>query len=197
MSGWEIFSGCGDARRGRILAGTEHFKHGPTIRISEDGGATWKGVKRDPKFVQGTKGVKAELKHMGRCVHKLALDPTLPGALVLQFPGGVFRSVGAGGTWTKISSGLPNDFGFPLAVTARDLFVVPLVADPNRVVPDGARKVWRSRNRGRTRRALTKGLPQKDHFVGVLREAMTADELKPAGLYMGTTGGELFYSRDD
>lgn len=303
LGGWEIFSLCGDSRRGRILAGTGHFMHGPTIRVSEDFGATWHGVKRDPKFA---KNAKAELKHiwqivpghpsqpgtwyagvddaalfvsrddgdtwselkgltghptrprwmpgfgglclhsvvvdptnprrlwvaisavgvfrsddggetwklcneglhnvapdfvkdpdMGRCVHKLVLDPAKPGALALQFHGGVFKSDNAGDSWTRISAGLPHDFGFPLVATLRDLFVVPLLADSNRVVPDGALKVWRSRDRGRTWRALTKGLPQKDHYVGVLRDAMTADPLTPAGVYLGTTGGELFYSAND
>lgn len=82
--------------------------------------------------------------------------------LVLQFHGGVFTSDNAGDAWTRIFSGLPHDFGFPPAPTPRgDLFVVPLLADNNRVLPGGAFKVWRSRDRGRTWRALTKGLAQK------------------------------------
>ena len=94
-----------------------------------------------------------------------------PGSLVLQYHGGVFVSDDAGDSWKRISAGLPHDFGFPLAVTTRgEFFVVPLVADTNRVVPNGALRVWRTRDRGRTWRAMTKGLPQKDHFVGVLRE---------------------------
>ena len=304
LSGWEIFSLCGDSRNGRIFAGTVSFAHGSTIQTSSDFGKTWTGVRRDPKFA---KSAKAELKHiwqivpghpsqprtwyagvddaalfvsrddgdtwselkgltrhptrprwmpgfgglclhsvlvdptnaerlwvgisavgvfrsedagkswklcneglpniapefikdpdMGRCVHKLALDPVRPGVLHLQYHGGVFTSENAGDSWTRISAGLPHDFGFPMAATPRgDLFVVPLVADANRVVPGGALKVWRTRDRGRTWRALTKGLPQKDHFVGVLRDAMTSDPLSPAGVYMGTTGGELFYSKND
>jgi photosystem II stability/assembly factor-like uncharacterized protein len=308
LGGWEIFSLCGDSRNGRILAGTGHFEHGPTIRTTKDFGATWNEVKRDPKFAKGTKGTKAkaELKHiwqivpghvsqpgtwyagvddaalfvshddgdtwseltgltnhptrprwiggfgglclhsivvdvenprrlwvgisavgvfrsddagetwklcneglhnvapdfiqdpeMGRCVHKMVGDPERSGVLYLQFHGGVFKSENAGDSWKRISGDLPHDFGFPMAVTARDLFVVPLLADNNRVVPDGALKVWRSRDRGRIWRAMTKGLPQKEHFVGVLRDAMTADPLTPSGIYFGTTGGELFYSKDD
>jgi len=74
---------------------------------------------------------------------------------------------------------------------------VPLLADTNRVVPDGALKVWRTRDRGRTWRAMTNGLPQKEHYVGVLRDAMCADPLTPSGVYVGTKSGELFCSRDD
>ena len=304
LGGWEVFSLCGDSRNGRILAGTGHFTHGPTIRTTRDFGATWEPVERNPAFPEGS---KFELKHiwqivrghpsepgtwyagvddaalfvsrddartwselsgltshptrprwmpgfgglclhsvlvdpsnsrrlwvgisavgvfrsddggetwtlrndglhnvapefvsdpeMGRCVHKMVLDPNRPGVLFMQFHGGVFKSENAGDNWTRISAGLPHDFGFPMAITQRgDVFVVPLLSDENRVVPDGALKVWRSRDQGRTWRAMTAGLPQKDHFVGVLRDAMAADPLSPAGVYLGTTGGELFASRDD
>ena len=302
FGGHEVFSVCGDTK-GRILIGTEEWESGPGVRISDDLGATWRGVERDPKFGDDS---MAKLKHiwqivpahpdrpgtwyagvddaalfvsrddgetwdeltgltghstrprwtpgfgglclhsvvvdpvnpdrlwvgissvgvfrsedagvswtlcnnglpnvapefitdddMGRCVHKLALDPAQPGALVLQFHFGVYRSTDAGDSWTKISAGLPHDFGFPLAVTERDLFVVPLVNDGFRVVPDGVFKVWRSSDRGRVWRALTQGLPQRDCFVGVLRDAMAADPLSPAGVYLGTTGGEVFVSNDD
>jgi len=115
-----------------------------------------------------------------------------------QGHGGVFTWENGGDSWTRLSAGLPNDFGFPMAVTQEShLFIVPLIADMNRVVPDGALKVWRSRDQGRTWRAMTNGLPQKEHYVGVLRDAMGADALSPAGIYLGTTGGELFYLRND
>ncbi|HWA85311.1 MAG TPA: hypothetical protein VG710_03750 [Opitutus sp.] len=161
---------------------------------TDDGGETWKLCNNGlhnvaPDFIKDDE--------MGRCVHKLVGDPVRPGVLHLQFHGGVFSSQDAGESWRKISAGLPNDFGFPMAATARDLFVVPLLADTNRVVPDGALKVWRSRDRGKVWRALTSGLPQKEHYVGVLRDAMASDPLTPSGIYFGTTAGELFYSRDD
>ncbi|MEO6569024.1 MAG: exo-alpha-sialidase, partial [Opitutaceae bacterium] len=161
---------------------------------SDDAGETWKLCNEGlhnvaPEFIKDA--------DLGRCVHKMVGDPARSGVLYLQFHGGVFKSENAGDSWTRISGGLPHDFGFPMAATARDLFVVPLLADSNRVVPDGALKVWRSRDRGRSWRAMTKGLPQKEHFVGVLRDAMTTDPLTPAGVYLGTTGGEVFYSIDD
>ena len=134
---------------------------------------------------------------MGRCVHKLAGDPVRPGVLHMQFHGGVFSSEDAGDSWTRISEGLEHDFGFPIAVTARDLFVVPLIGGDNRIVPGGALKVWRSRDRGRVWRALTNGLPQQDHYVGVLRDAMASDSLTPSGIYFGTTGGDLYCTADD
>ncbi|MGH7956727.1 MAG: WD40/YVTN/BNR-like repeat-containing protein, partial [Opitutaceae bacterium] len=240
LGGWEIFSLCGDSRNARILAGTGHFTHGPTLRTTRDFGATWEPVDRNPAFPDGS---KFELKHiwqivpgnaaqpgtwyagvddaalfvsrddaktwsevsgltghptrpqwapgfgglclhsvlvdpnnerrlwvgisavgvfrsddgggtwrlrndglhnvapefidapeMGRCVHKMVMDPQRPGVLYMQFHGGVFKSENAGDSWIRISAGLPHDFGFPMAVTQRaDLFVVPLLSDENRV----------------------------------------------------------------
>lgn len=162
---------------------------------SEDGGRTW--VLRN----EGLHNVAPEFVSdpiMGRCVHKLVLDPETPDTLYIQYHGGVFKSTDGADTWVRISAGLPHDFGFPLAISRRrDLFVVPLLADTNRVVPDGALKVWRSRDQGRSWRALTNGLPQQEHFVGVLRDAMTTDPFTPAGVYLGTTAGEIFRSADD
>ena len=162
---------------------------------SDDAGETWKLCNNGlhnvaPDFVKDP--------DMGRCVHKLVLDPERPDTLFMQFHGGVFKSEDAAESWTRISSGMPHEFGFPMAVTPRgDLFIVPLLSDDNRVVPDGALKVWRSRDRGRSWRAMTNGLPQQEHYVGVLRDAMASDLLSPAGIYFGTTMGELFHSIDD
>ncbi len=162
---------------------------------SDDAGVSWQLCNTGlpnvaPEFI------KAE--GMGRCVHKMALDPERPGVLYQQFHNGVFKSDDAGETWDSIANGLPSDFGFPIVVTPRgSLFIVPLVSGMNRVVPDGKLKVWRSRDRGASWQPLTNGLPQEQHFVGVLRDAMTTDPLSPAGIYFGTTMGELFYSTDD
>lgn len=162
---------------------------------SEDGGVTWKLCNTGlhnvaPGFITDP--------DMGRCVHKMVHDPVRSGVLFTQFHGGVFKSGDGAETWTRISNGLPHDFGFPMAVSRRgDLFIVPLLSDENRVVPEGALKVWRSRDEGRTWRAMTSGLPQSEHYVGVLRDAMTADAFSPAGVYLGTTAGELFASKDD
>ena len=161
---------------------------------SDDAGETWQ-LRNEGLHNVAPEFIKDD--DLGRCVHKMVADPVTPGVLHLQFHGGVFTSANGGDSWQRISRGLPNDFGFPMAATPRDLFVVPLIADDNRVVPNGALKVWRSRDRGRTWRALTKGLPQKEHYVGVLRDAMTSDPFTPAGLYLGTTGGEIFHSKDD
>ena len=61
----------------------------------------------------------------------------------------------------------------------------------------GALKVYRTCDRGRTWRALARGLPTDPHYVGVLRDAMATDPLDPAGVYLGTTSGEVFASADN
>ncbi|MBV8212461.1 MAG: exo-alpha-sialidase, partial [Verrucomicrobia bacterium] len=44
--------------------------------------------------------------------------------------------------------------------------------------------------------ALTNGLPQKDCYVNVLRDAMAVDALDPCGVYFGTTGGQVYLSAE-
>ena len=62
----------------------------------------------------------------------------------------------------------------------------------------GARfRVYRSRNGGEDWEALTRGLPQTNAYLHLLREGMATDGLDPCGIYIGTTSGQIFYSRDD
>lgn len=161
---------------------------------SDDAGKSWKTCNNGLKTVPT--GLPANVE-VGRCVHKMVLDPVRPNVLYQQFHGGVYKSTNAGESWKSIAGGLPGDFGFPMVVTPRgDLFVMPLQSDEQRFVANGALKVFRSRDSGRTWRALSKGLPKDPHFVGVLRDAMAADPLDPAGVYLGTTSGELYASAD-
>jgi len=160
---------------------------------SDDGGASWKVCNRGLPSVP-TGQTETEVC---RCVHKMVLDPAQPGVLYQQFHGGVFKSADGAESWQPIMEGLPSNFGFPMVVTrGGDLFLIPLQSDEQRFVPQGALRVYRSRDRGRTWRALTRGLPAEAHYVGVLRDAMAADALDPAGVYFGTSMGELFASAD-
>ena len=59
---------------------------------------------------------------------------------------------------------------------------------------DGKLKVWRSRTGGKEWEGLSKGLPQENCFVNVLRDAMGVDSLQPCGVYFGTTGGQVYVS---
>jgi len=160
---------------------------------TEDGGKTWvtrnKGLPAVP-----TGGPESEIN---RCVHKMVLDPNDSDTLYQQFHGGVLKSTDGGDTWTPIETGLPGNFGFPMVMTPTgDLFIIPLAAEAMRAVKDGRLEVYRSQDRGATWAPVGTGLPESPHYVGVLRDAMTTDGLDPAGLYFGTTMGEVFYSPD-
>jgi hypothetical protein len=129
------------------------------------------------------------------CVHKVVLDPANSNTLFMQFHGGVFKSSDGADSWQSIESGLPGNFGFPMAISTRgDIFIAPLEADERRYFRNGKLAVYRSRDAGKSWTAQTKGLPAEPKFVGVLRDAMAADPLDPAGMYFGTTMGEVYAS---
>ncbi|MGH9774649.1 MAG: WD40/YVTN/BNR-like repeat-containing protein [Candidatus Acidiferrales bacterium] len=136
---------------------------------------------------------------VGQCVHKLKAHPRNSEALYQQNHCGIYRASFTSDKWTDISSGLPSRFGFALAVPAAEkqtLFTIPVGSAEARFVPEGKLRVGRSRDGGRSWKLLTKGLPQSNAFVLVLREGMTSDDRDPAGVYFGTSSGSLFYTRD-
>src|SRR6266403_840205 len=106
---------------------------------------------------------------------------------------------GAGDSWHEISGNLPTDFGFVIDVHAHEpetVYVIPIKSDSEHYVPDGKLRVYRSRKGGNEWEALTKGLPQQDCYVNVLRDAMAIDSLDKCGVYFGTTGGQVYASAD-
>jgi hypothetical protein len=74
--------------------------------------------------------------------------------------------------------------------------VVPIKSDSEHFPPDGKLRVYRSRTSGHEWEALTQGLPQRDCYVNVLRDAMAVDSLDACGVYFGTTGGQVYASAD-
>jgi hypothetical protein len=160
---------------------------------SEDGGQTWQ-VRNNgiPDVPTGE-----EPSEVGRCVHKMVLDPSDPNTLYMQFHGGVFKSTDGADSWQPIETGLPSNFGFPMVVTADgDLFVIPLMPDMMRAVPDGRLAVYRSQDKGGSWAPVSQGLPEEPQYVGVLRDAMAVDPLDPAGIYFGTSMGGVYHSAD-
>ena len=160
---------------------------------TDDGGRSWKTCNTGlPNLATGS--ADADVCH---CVHKIVLDPTDPARLFMQYHGGVFKSTDRGDSWQRIEDGLSGNFGFPMVMTrGGDLFVIPMESDEQRYAKGGRLRVYRSRDRGGSWRPLDRGLDAEPRYVGVLRDAMDADPLEPAGVYFGTTMGEVFFSRD-
>jgi hypothetical protein len=162
---------------------------------TDDGGKTWKVI---------TKGLKSNYMpdpnvEVGFCVHRIAQHRSRPNVLFMQLHWDVMRSDNAGELWHEVSGNLPTDFGFPIEVHAHEpdtVYVVPITSDSLHYPPEGKLRVYRSRTGGNEWEALTKGLPQENCYVNVLRDAMAVDALDKCGVYFGTSGGQVYVSPD-
>ena len=162
---------------------------------TDDAGKTWRPINRGLK----SEGIPDPNAEVGHCVHRIAMHRSRPGVLFMQKHWDVMRSDDAGDTWHEVSGNLPSDFGFAMDVHAHEpdtLYVVPIKSDSEHYPPDGKLRVYRSRTGGNEWEALTKGLPQRDCYVNVLRDAMAVDALDSCGVYFGTTGGQVYASAD-
>lgn len=168
------------------------------VWITEDGGGSWRTgyAGMVPEYVpeehrEGTNAL---------CVHNMHRAPLRPERLFMQFHGNVYRSDDEGGSWTSIREGLPSGFGFPLVIDPADpdcAYVVPLVADVDRVTPDGKLRVHRTRDAGATWTALGDGLPSNEAYLTVLRQAFgSTGEGASQELYVGATSGDVWGSGD-
>jgi hypothetical protein len=163
---------------------------------SDDGGQTWRAINNGLNSPYELPDPAVEVGH---CVHDIAMHPSRPDVLFMQKHWDVMRSDNAGDTWHEVSGNLPSDFGFPIAVHAHEpetIYVVPILSDSEHYPPEGKLRIYRSRTGGDQWEALTKGLPQKDCYVNVLRSALAVDTLEPCGVYFGTTGGQVYGSAD-
>ena len=162
---------------------------------SDDRGETWLPINRGLKS-QYIPNPEAEVGH---CVHRIAMHRSKPGVLFMQKHWDVMRSDNAGDLWQEVSGNLPTDFGFVVDVNANEpetIYVVPIKSDSEHFPMDGKLRVYRSKTGGNEWEALTKGLPQRDCYVNVLRDAMAVDSLDKCGVYFGTTGGQVYGSAD-
>ena len=162
---------------------------------TDDGGSTWRPINR---------GLKSDYipdpdAEVGHCVHRIAMNPSRPDVLFMQKHWDVMRSDDGGGSWREVSGNLPTDFGFTIDVHAHEpdtVYVVPIKSDSEHFPLDGRLRVYRSRTGGDEWEALSEGLPQRNCYVNVLRDAMAVDTLESCGVYFGTTGGQVYVSAD-
>jgi photosystem II stability/assembly factor-like uncharacterized protein len=162
---------------------------------TDDGGKTWKPINKG-LHSQYIPDPNAEVGH---CVHRIAMHGSRPNTVFMQKHWDVMRTDDAGENWREVSGNLPTDFGFPIDVHAHEpetIYVVPIKSDSEHYPPEGKLRVYRSKTGGNEWEPLTKGLPQSDCYVNVLRDAMAVDSLDKCGIYFGTTGGQVYASAD-
>jgi len=162
---------------------------------TDDAGKTWKPIN---KGLHSTYLPDPDAE-IGHCVHRIALHPSRPDVLFMQKHWDVLRTDNAGDQWREVSGNLPTDFGFVIDVHAHEpetIYVVPIKSDGEHFPPEGKLRVYRSRTGGNEWEPLSKGLPQRDCYVDVLRDAMAVDSLDKCGVYFGTTGGQVYCSAD-
>jgi len=162
---------------------------------TDDGGKTWKPINRGLY----SKYMPDPTAEIGHCVHRIAMHRSRPNTLFMQKHWDVMRTDDAGDSWHEVSGNLPTDFGFVIDVHAHEpetIYVVPIKSDSEHFPLDGKLQVYRSRTGGNEWEPLTKGLPQSDCYVNVLRDAMSVDSLDKCGVYFGTTGGQVYASSD-
>jgi photosystem II stability/assembly factor-like uncharacterized protein len=162
---------------------------------TDDGGKHWRPINSGLR----SEGIPDPDAEVGHCVHRIALHPSRPDVLYMQKHWDVMRSDNAGDSWHEVSGNLPTDFGFTIDVHAHEpetVYVVPITSDSVHFPPDGKLRVYRSTTGGNEWQALTKGLPQRNCYVDVLRDSMSVDQLDSCGIYFGTTGGQVYASAD-
>jgi len=162
---------------------------------SDDAGQTWRPANRGLK----SKYIPDPNAEVGFCVHRIAMNRWRPNVLFMQLHWDVMRSDDAGDSWYEVSGNLPTDFGFPIEVHAHEpdtVYVIPIKSDSEHYPPDAKLRVYRSRSGGNDWEPLTRGLPQSNCYVNVLRDATSIDVLDPCGIYFGTTGGQVYASAD-
>ena len=162
---------------------------------TDDGGQSWKPINRGLK----SEGIPKPDAEVGHCVHHIAMNASRPNVLFMQKHWDVMRSDNGGDSWQEVSGNLPTDFGFAIDVHSHQpetIYVVPIKSDSEHYPPEGKLRVYRSRTGGDEWEPLTNGLPQRDCYVNVLRDAMAVDALDECGIYFGTTGGQVYVSPD-
>ena len=162
---------------------------------TDDAGKTWKPINKGLK----SQYIPDPTAEVGHCVHRIAAHKSRPDVLFMQKHWDVMRSDDAGDNWREVSGDLPTDFGFVIDVHAHEpetIYVIPIKSDGEHFPPEGKLRVYRSKAGGNEWEPLSKGLPQKDCYVNILRDAMAVDSMDPCGIYFGTTGGQVYGSRD-
>jgi len=171
------------------------------VHESRDRGDTWSPLVKGLEVVEQFDAALLYF-HDPHCVR---YSPSNPDRLYQQNHCGIYRLDRPGDEWTRIGRTMPKqvgDIGFPMVVHPRDdkvAWVFPMDGSGvwPRTSPAGKPAAYVTKNAGRSWQRQAKGLPARDAWWTVKRQAMTADDRDPVGLYLGTTSGEIWASRDE
>ncbi len=141
----------------------------------------------------------------GHDPHCVRLHPLAPDRLYRQDHCGLYRLDRPASNWIRIGKRMPKsvgDIGFPVVPHPRDAdtaWVFPMDGSSvwPRVSPGGKPAAYVTRDAGKSWERQAKGFPERDAWWTVKRQAMCADTNDPLGLYVGTTSGEVWASRDE
>jgi hypothetical protein len=177
------------SRRDRMFAGISSAG----VFRTDDGGKSWALANHGVE----TPFLPEKFSEVGQCVHKFVMDPKNPEVLYRQDHGGIYVSHDAGKSWERVGQSLEHDFGFVVATAPTRpgrAYFVPL-HDETRLTYGGGFQVQEWNDTTKKWRALMSAEKFPGDY-GTHREGMACDTLDPAGIYVGTTTGDLFFSPD-
>jgi photosystem II stability/assembly factor-like uncharacterized protein len=168
---------------------------------SSDGGADWRPLNRGCE-ANFNPTPEPEFGHDPHCVR---LHPLAPDVLWQQNHCGIYRLERPSDRWERVGDNMPRDvgdIGFPIELHPRDpdtAWVFPMDGTDvwPRTSPDGKPAAYVTRDAGRSWQRKDAGLPRKQAWLTVLRQAMAVDAHDPVGVYFGTTTGQVWASSDE
>ena len=180
------------------------------LYVGMSSGGVFESRDRGENWAPLNAGVLADFRpdkypEYGQDAHCVRLHPLAPDVLYQQNHCGIYRLQRPGARWVRIGDNMPKkigDIGFPVVLHPRDpasAWVFPMDGTSvwPRTSPGGKPAAYVTRNAGRSWRRQAAGLPKSQGWFTVKRQAMSADAHQPVGVYFGTTGGELWASRDE
>ncbi len=177
--------------------------------IGLSGGGVFETNNRGADWHPLNRGIESEFvpaeAEYGNDVHCMRMHPLVPDRLYQQNHEGVYRMDRPKGVWVNIGKNLPkivSDHSFPIVLHPYKpdvAWVFPLDGSwpLGRVTPNGKPATYVTRNAGKTWKRQATGLPKKNAWFTVKRQAMTVDRHDPVGVYFGTTGGEVWASANE
>lgn len=136
--------------------------------------------------------------------HCMQMHPADPDVLYQQNHCGIYRLQRPAEIWDRIGNHMPadiGDIGFVIGLHPRDTdtcWVFPMDGTDvwPRTSPGGKPAVYITRDAGQSWQLQANGLPERGWFT-VKRQCMSVDSGDPAGVYFGTTSGEVWGSANE